>query len=129
VRGLCAAICVLVVAPVVLGLRFGVRVTVALYAFEVILLMAMSVTILARGDHAGLSGAPFHRPGGSTDVFLTFSLAVLAVGGSKPPTRWPRRPRTPGATCRSRSSARCARGCSSRRLRCSKAAGTAPGPV
>src|ERR1700745_3741651 len=42
---------VLVVAPVVLGLRFGVRVTVALYAFEVILLLAMSITILARGGN------------------------------------------------------------------------------
>src|SRR6185437_6269226 len=72
---------VLVVAPVVLGLRFGVRVTVALYAFEVILLLAMSITILARGGNAGLSAAPFHWPGGSTDVLLTFSLAVLAFGG------------------------------------------------
>jgi amino acid transporter len=72
---------VLVVAPVVLGLRFGVRVTVALYAFEVILLLAMSITILARGGNAGLSAAPFRWPGGSTDVLLTFSLAVLAFGG------------------------------------------------
>ena len=64
-----------------LGLRFGVRVTVALYAFEVILLLAMSVTILARGGNAGLSTAPFRWPGGSTDVLLTFSLAVLAFGG------------------------------------------------
>jgi amino acid transporter len=71
----------LVVAPVVFGLRFGVRVTVALYAFEVILLLAMSITILARGGNAGLSAAPFHWPGGSTDVLLTFSLAVLAFGG------------------------------------------------
>src|SRR5581483_7272128 len=72
---------VLVVAPVVLGLRFGVRVTVALYAFEVVLLLAMSITILARGGHAGLSATPFHWPHGSTDVLLTFSLAVLAFGG------------------------------------------------
>jgi amino acid transporter len=71
----------LVVAPVVIGLRFGVRVTVALYAFEVILLLVMSVTILTRGGQAGLSGAPFKWPGGSTDVLLTFSLAVLAFGG------------------------------------------------
>jgi amino acid transporter len=71
----------LVVAPVVLGLRFGVRVTIALYAFEVILLLAMSITILARGGNAGLSSAPFRWPGGSTDVLLTFSLAVLAFGG------------------------------------------------
>jgi amino acid transporter len=71
----------LVVAPVVIGLRFGVRVTVVLYAFEVILLLAMSITILARGGNAGLSAAPFRWPGGSTDVLLTFSLAVLAFGG------------------------------------------------
>jgi amino acid transporter len=72
---------VLVVAPVVFGLRFGVRVTVLLYAFEVILLLAMSITILVRGGNAGLSATPFHWPGGSTDVLLTFSLAVLAFGG------------------------------------------------
>jgi amino acid transporter len=72
---------VLVVAPVVLGLRFGVRVIVALYAFEVILLLVMSITIIARGGHAGLSGASFSRPHGSTDVLFTFSLAVLAFGG------------------------------------------------
>jgi amino acid transporter len=71
----------LVVAPVVIGLRFGVRVTVVLYAFEVILLLAMSITILARGGNAGLSAAPFRWPGGSKDVLLTFSLAVLAFGG------------------------------------------------
>ena len=44
---------VLVVAPVVLGLRFAVRVTVALYAFEVVLLLAMNVTILARAVTPG----------------------------------------------------------------------------
>src|SRR5229473_2004493 len=37
---------VLVVAPVIVGLKFGVRVTVALYAFEVVLLLALSLTIL-----------------------------------------------------------------------------------
>jgi amino acid transporter len=72
----------LVVAPVVVGLRFGVRVTVALYAFEVILLLVMSITILVRGGHSGLSATPFSWPSGhSTDVLLTFSLAVLAFGG------------------------------------------------
>jgi amino acid transporter len=72
---------VLVVAPVVAGLKFGVRVTVVLYAFEVILLLVMSATILARGGNTGLSSVPFRWPGGSTDVLLTFSLAVLAFGG------------------------------------------------
>src|SRR5215472_8775921 len=73
---------VLVVAPVVVGLKFGVRVTVALYVFEVILLLALSVTILAKGGASGLSSTPFSWPGGkSQDVLLAFSLAVLAFGG------------------------------------------------
>jgi amino acid transporter len=72
---------VLVVAPVVVGLKFGVRVTVALYVFEVILLLALSLTILVRGGASGLSATPFSWPGGSKDVLLAFSLAVLAFGG------------------------------------------------
>jgi amino acid transporter len=72
----------LVVAPVVVGLKFGVRVTIALYAFEVVLLLALSLTILAKGGASGLSGTPFTWPGGkSSDVLLAFSLAVLAFGG------------------------------------------------
>jgi amino acid transporter len=71
----------LVVAPVVVGLRFGVRVTVALYAFEVVLLLVLSLTILARGGASGLSSTPLRWPHGSTDVLLAFSLAVLAFGG------------------------------------------------
>jgi len=74
---------VLVVAPVIVGLKFGVRVTVALYAFEVALLLVLSVTILARGGADGLSATPFHWPGGGAghDVLLAFGLAVLAFGG------------------------------------------------
>lgn len=72
----------LVVAPVIVGLKFGVRVTVVLYVFEVLLLLAMSVTILVRGGATGVSGTPFTWPGGhSSDVLLAFSLAVLAFGG------------------------------------------------
>jgi amino acid transporter len=74
---------VLVVAPVVVGLKFGVRVTVVLYMFEVVLLLVLSVTILARGGASGLSATPFRWPGGGSghDVLLAFSLAVLAFGG------------------------------------------------
>jgi amino acid transporter len=72
----------LVVAPVIVGLKFGVRITVVLYVFEVILLLALSVTILVRGGNSGLSGTPFTWPSGhSTDILLAFSLAVLAFGG------------------------------------------------
>jgi amino acid transporter len=72
----------LVVAPVIVGLKFGVRITVVLYVFEVLLLLALSITILARGGASGLSSTPFAWPSGhSTDVLLAFSLAVLAFGG------------------------------------------------
>ncbi|HEY7432494.1 MAG TPA: APC family permease, partial [Streptosporangiaceae bacterium] len=71
----------LVVAPVIVGLKFGVRVTVALYLFEIVLLLALSLTILARGGANGLSATPFTWPGGSKDVLIAFSLAVLAFGG------------------------------------------------
>src|SRR6201997_3195431 len=72
----------LVVAPVVAGLKFGVRITVVLYVFEVLLLLAMSLTILVRGGASGLSATPFTWPSGhSSDVLLAFSLAVLAFGG------------------------------------------------
>jgi amino acid transporter len=72
---------VLVVAPVVVGLKFGVRITVVLYVFEVVLLLALSLTILFKGGASGLSATPFHWPHGSKDVLLAFSLAVLAFGG------------------------------------------------
>jgi amino acid transporter len=39
----------LVVAPVIVGLKFGVRVTVVLYVFEVVLLLAFSLAVLAFG--------------------------------------------------------------------------------
>ena len=73
----------LVVAPVVIGLKFGVRTTVVLYVFEVVLLLALAITVLAKGGASGLSATPFHWPGGSgtKDIFIAFSLAVLAFGG------------------------------------------------
>ncbi len=72
----------LVVAPVIVGLKFGVRITVALYVFEVILLLVLSLTILVKGGATGLSATPFSWPSGhSSDVLLAFSLAVLAFGG------------------------------------------------
>jgi amino acid transporter len=55
----------LVVAPVVIGLKFGVRTTVVLYVFEVVLLLALAITVLAKGGASGLSATPFHWPGGS----------------------------------------------------------------
>src|SRR3984893_635957 len=74
---------VLVVLPVILGLKFGVRTTVVLYLSEVVLLMVLAVTILAKGGAHGLSAAPFRWPSGAgtKDIFVAFSFAVLAFGG------------------------------------------------
>jgi len=74
---------VLVVLPVILGLKFGVRTTVVLYAFEVVLLLVLAIAILSKGGVSGLSLTPFRWPSGSgaKDVFVAFSLAVLAFGG------------------------------------------------
>jgi hypothetical protein len=62
----------LVVAPVIVGLKFGV------------LLLVLSLTILARGGASGLSSAPFGWPHGSTDVLVAFILAVLAFRARSP---------------------------------------------
>src|ERR1022692_3278593 len=83
---------VLVVAPVVVGLKFGVRVTVALYVFEVVLLLVLSVTILAQGGASGLSATPFHWPGGGSGPGVVVGvrgggLAFGGVGGGRAPGR------------------------------------------
>jgi amino acid transporter len=70
----------LVTAPVIVGLKFGVRLTIALYAFEVVLLLTLSVAFLAQGGSGGLSVTPFTLTHGS-DVLLGFSGAIIAFGG------------------------------------------------
>ena len=86
---------VLVVAPVVIGLKFGVGRALRVRGHP------------AAGDEhhhpgprrpRGLSGTPFTWPR-LTDVLLTFASRCSPSAGSKPPPRWPRRPATPGATC------------------------------
>lgn len=74
---------VIVVLPVIVGLRFGVRTTVVLYLFEVVLLLALGIAILAHHGAQGLSARPFAWPSGSgrSDIFIAFSFAVLAFGG------------------------------------------------
>ena len=72
---------VLVAVPVILGLKVGVRVTIALYVFEVVLLLALSIAFLIHGGPQGLSATPFAWPGHSKEVLLAFSLAILAFGG------------------------------------------------
>jgi amino acid transporter len=74
---------VLVTAPVIIGLRVGIRATIVLYVFEVVILLVVGIAILARGGHDGLSLTPFTWPHGAAakDIFVSFSLAVLAFGG------------------------------------------------
>ncbi len=74
---------IIVTAPVIIGLQFGVRATIVLYLFEVIVLIIVGVAVLARGGAEGLSLKPFTWPtgAGASDVFVAFSLAVLAFGG------------------------------------------------
>ncbi len=74
---------ILVTLPVIIGLQFGIRATIVLYVFEVVLVIALAVVILARGGAQGLSATPFTWPhgAGATNIFVAFSLAVLAFGG------------------------------------------------
>ncbi len=74
---------IVVTVPVIIGLQFGIRATMVLYLFEVVLLVVLFVVVLARGGAQGLSAQPFTWPHGSgaSNVFVAFSLAVLAFGG------------------------------------------------
>ena len=74
---------VIVTVPVVIGLQFGVRVTIVLYLIEVVVLLAIAIGVLSQGGSHGLSSAPFTWPQGAdaTNIFVAFSLAVVAFGG------------------------------------------------
>ncbi|NEM89956.1 APC family permease [Galbitalea soli] len=73
----------IVTVPVILGLQFGIRVTIVLYVIEVVVLVILSLAIIGQGGAQGLSSVPFTWPSGSDgqSIFLAFSLAVLAFGG------------------------------------------------
>jgi amino acid transporter len=73
----------IVTIPVIIGLQFGVRVTVVLYLIELAVLVVICVSILAQGGSEGLSAVPFAWPHGTdaTNIFVAFSLAVVAFGG------------------------------------------------
>ena len=73
----------IVTVPVIIGLQFGVRVTIVLYLIEVVVLLIISFSVLFQGGSNGLSGVAFAWPSGAgaTNIFLAFSLAVVAFGG------------------------------------------------
>jgi len=74
---------IIVTLPVIVGLQFGIRATVVLYVFEVAVLLVFGVAVLTRGGSQGLSAKPFTWPtgAGASNIFVAFSLAVLAFGG------------------------------------------------
>ena len=72
---------VLVTVPVIVGLKFGVRISYILYIFEAVLLVVLSLVFLAHGGPQGVSLTPFKWPGTSKSTLLAFSLAILAFGG------------------------------------------------
>ena len=72
---------VLVTAPVIVGLKFGVRITVVLYIFEAVLLLVLSFAFLFNGGPNGIATHAFAWPGTSKGVLTAFSLAILAYGG------------------------------------------------
>lgn len=73
----------IVTVPVIIGLQFGVRVTIVLYLIEVVVLLIISLSVLFQGGSEGLSAVAFAWPSGAgaTNIFLAFSLAVVAFGG------------------------------------------------
>ena len=74
---------VIVTVPVIIGLQFGVRVTVVLYLIEVVVLLVISFAVVLQGGAEGLSTVPFTWPSGTeaSNIFITFGLAVVAFGG------------------------------------------------
>jgi amino acid transporter len=73
----------IVTIPVIIGLQFGVRVTVVLYVIEFAVLLIISLAVVLQGGAEGLSAVPFTWPTGAeaSNVFVTFGLAVVAFGG------------------------------------------------
>ena len=73
----------IVTVPVIIGLQFGVRVTIVLYLIEVTVLLVISLAVVLQGGTGGLSSTPFSWPTGTeaSNVFITFGLAVVAFGG------------------------------------------------
>jgi amino acid transporter len=72
---------VLVTAPVIVGLKFGVRVSYVLYVFEAVLLLVVSLAFLVHGGPQGITAAPFKWPGGGKSTLLALGWAIWSFGG------------------------------------------------
>ncbi|GMA93450.1 hypothetical protein GCM10025881_02740 [Pseudolysinimonas kribbensis] len=99
----------IVVIPVILGLQFGVRVTIVLYLIEIVVLLVISLSVLFQGARTG--SAARRSPGRPARRRRTSSCRSASrwspSAASRRPPRSPRRPPIRAGTCPSRSSARC----------------------
>ena len=96
---------VFVILPVVLGLQFGIKVSAAMYLFEVAVLAAITAAILFSGGDHGLSTDPFtFSDVGLKGVGLALAIAITVYIGFKAPAPLAEETETRGATCRSQSS-------------------------
>ncbi|MDX6513735.1 MAG: hypothetical protein QOE36_3239 [Gaiellaceae bacterium] len=76
---------VLVILPVIVGVRVGIRAAILLYLFEVVILIIFTVAILVQGGRNGLSATPFTFDGSLKGVALGLSLAMLGFLGFEAP--------------------------------------------
>jgi amino acid transporter len=76
----------LILIPVVLGVRIGMRLAIAMYLFEIAVVLVISFAILVQGGDNGLSTDPFtFGDAGTKGVALAFALAMLAFVGFEAP--------------------------------------------
>jgi amino acid transporter len=75
-----------VVAPVIAGLRLGIRVSAVMYLFEITVLLIFTAAILLQGGDHGLSAHPFSLSGvGLKGVGLAFAIAITVYIGFEAP--------------------------------------------
>jgi amino acid transporter len=76
----------LILIPVILGVRIGIRLAIGMYLFEIAIVLLISFAILIQGGDNGLSADPFtFGDAGTKGVALAFALAVLAFVGFEAP--------------------------------------------
>lgn len=94
-----AVFSVIVTVPVIVGLRVGVRAAVLMYAFEVAVILALTIAILVQGGAAGLSAKPFSFDFPSAKgLGLAFALGILAFVGFEAPAPLGEESRNPRRT-------------------------------
>lgn len=90
---------IIVTIPVIVGVRVGVRAAVLMYAFEVAVILALTIAILAQGGAHGLTARPlsFDFPS-AKGLGLAFALGILAFVGFEAPAPLGEESRNPRRT-------------------------------